>query len=440
MNLRARAAAAVALATLLGAAASAQSLPNAAALLQRLDAQERRIAELEAALAAIRAAPSAGTGSAASLSAVTDTAGLKTVTSDRPSIRTPGTLAPQSTSRPRVTLAGDIRLRHESNFADRGTRDRDRQVLRARLRGVVDVGGGLSAGTQVVIGDPDDPNSSDQTLTGFDDDLQTSLDQAWIRYRTGRLDLHGGKIPNPFVRTDLVWDSDVYPEGASASYSAALGERGSIRLSGLYFVVDEAPSMRDSRMIGGQLSFDTGPVASDAPWRFEAAIAYLDYRLSSTAGGDAGDFRTNRLTTTGSYIADFDLLDGIAALTYAGLGSRWPLRAIVDVVKNFGAADAKHDEGYAIDVTAGRLAVPSDWRIAYGHARTESEAVLAAFAQDNIPLGTGYRLHSIGADYALRTNLFLNATWYHYRPLAGTFGFADLEWRDRIRINLLLNF
>jgi Putative porin len=440
MSPSAQAAFAFAVAALFGVAASAQPLLDAAALLQRLEAQERRIAELEAALGAIRAAPSGVTATATSSPAVALPARPEMVTSDQPILRNPATLTAQSASRPAATLAGDIRLRHERNFADRGTRDRDRQVLRARLRGVVEAGSGLSAGAQVVIGDPDDPNSSDQTLTGFDDDFQTSLDQAWLRYRVGGFDLHGGKIPNPFLRTDLVWDSDVYPEGASASYTGKLGKRARFRATGLYFVVDEAPAGRDSRMIGGQLSVDTGPPVSGAPWRFEAAIAYFDYRLPSTLGGDAGDFRTNQLTATGNYVSDFNLLDGIAALTYAGLGDRWPLRASMDVVRNLGASDAERDDGYAMELTAGRLTTARDWRIAYGQAKAKSEAVLAAFAQDNIPPGTAYRLHNASIDYALRADLFLSATWYHYRLLAGTPGFTDPEWRDRIRFNLLLNF
>ena len=43
-------------------------------------------------------------------------------------------------------MSGDIRLRYESNFGDRNARNRDRGVLRARLRGSYAVTDEISIG------------------------------------------------------------------------------------------------------------------------------------------------------------------------------------------------------------------------------------------------------------------------------------------------------
>ena len=80
----------------------------------------------------------------------------------------------------------------------------------AVVNDIVSVGGRLATGAR------DDPNSTDVQLANFDDDLQFSLDQAYFQINIGNLRLVGGKLPQPFVRTDRVWDCDVNPQGIGA--------------------------------------------------------------------------------------------------------------------------------------------------------------------------------------------------------------------------------
>jgi hypothetical protein len=337
----------------------------------------------------------------------------------------------------RFTVTGDFRLRYESNFGDDDARNRGRGVLRARLRPAYALNDWLTLGGQIATGDPDDPNSTDITLSSFDDDLQVSLDQAYARLTFGNVILYGGKIPQPFVRTELVWDGDVSPQGISAAYKTPVAG-GSLKATGLYFLVDESVAGPDSDMIGVQLGFDT---AADAPWRVELAAGYYDYSLRSVAGADSGDLRSNLLRTDGRYLSDFDLFDAIAAVTYQGFGERWPIRLVGDYVKNLGAAtDA--DTGLSADLLVGRASAPGDWRIGYGYAVAETDAVLAAFSHDNTNIATNYRQHTLTFDYVPRPHLLLNATFYHYRPYrAVDAGSNDPgDWLDRLRLNLLVSF
>ena len=340
--------------------------------------------------------------------------------------------APAVSSEPsRLSLSGDMRVRYESNFGIAGARDRDRGVLRARLRAAYAVNDWLTVGGQIATGDPDDPNSTDMTLSNFDDDLQVSLDQAYIRLTPGDLQVHLGKIPQPFMRTELVWDGDVSPQGASAAYSADLGGV-KVKATGLYFMVDESVAGPDSRMIGGQLSMQT----PSAPIQAELAVGYFDYSLRSVAGGDAGDFRSN-LFAGGRYLSDFNLLDVIAALTWNSLGEKWPVRLVGDYVHNYGAAtDA--DTGFGVDLLVGRASKPGDWRFTYGYAEAETDAVLAAFSHDNTNLATNYMQHTLAIDFVLKHNLVLNATYYRYRQKDGVIG--PVDWQNRLRLNFLVNF
>ncbi len=409
-----------------------------------------RIAQLESQLAAAQAAPvatastaaapQAAAGQPSSSGGLVQFPGTQVAQSPAAPINPAGGSAPGATppSIPsKLTINGDLRVRYESNFGDNAARDRDRGVIRARLRAAYAVNPWLTVGTQIATGDNDDPNSTDQTLGNFVDDLTVSLDQAYMRGTFGGLTLTAGKIPQPFVRTELVWDGDVNPQGLSASYKMALGGGASIKTNGIYFLVDEATAGEDSRMIGGQLQFET---AASAPVKFELAAGYYDYRLSSLAGGDTGDFRTNRFAA-GRYLSDFNLLDVIGAVQFNGLGERWPVRIVGDYVHNFGATTSE-DSGFGVDLLVGRGSKLHDWRFGYGYAEMGVDGVLAAFSHDNTNLATNYLQHTALIDYVVANNVILNATYYRYRAKSPLFttAFSTTDWVDRLRLNLLVNF
>lgn len=94
----------------------------------------------------------------------------------------------------KLQLSGDVRVRYESNFGDADARNRDRGVVRARLRANYAVSDHIMAGAQLSTGDDDDPNTADVTLSNWDDDLRVSLDQIYLRGTWGNLVVHAGKI------------------------------------------------------------------------------------------------------------------------------------------------------------------------------------------------------------------------------------------------------
>lgn len=432
----------------------AQLRAEIAALKAEQEASARRIAQLEATLdRQMAAAPPAAAPAVASNAAPAPAAAAPAGTIPSVAVAStiqrgqnaaapvnpaggsaPGQVPVSATSA--LALSGDLRLRYESNFGDRDARGRDRLVMRGRLRAAYKINDWLTIGGQLSTGDPNDPNSTDVTLTGFDNDLQVSLEQAYLRGTFGNLTLTGGKVPQTWVRTEMVWDGDIAPEGAIASYAANLGANAKLRATGMYFVIDEAPGAKDSHMIGGQLQFE----ASSGPWKFELAPSYYDYRLSSTAGADAGDVRTNRFAG-GRYLSDFNLLNVIGAVNYNGLGPKWPVRVVGDFVHNYGAT-TNQDTGWGVDVLFGRGSVHRDWRFGYGYAQTGVDAVFAAFSHDNTDLATNYRQHSLFAEYVVAPHVILNTTLYHYKPKSALFTptFAIDDWINRVRFNMLVTF
>lgn len=423
--------------TALSSPARAQSAADVAELrsqIETLKAEQRaaaaRIEQLEAALSRVTPAPA----QSAAAPAAAPPAAASPVAAPVQTASAPAS-APAAASR--LAVSGDLRVRYEANFGDRDARNRDRSNVRARLRATYGINDWLTVGGMLSTGDPDDPNSADVTLSSFDDKFPFSLDQVYARMKFGDLQVTLGKIPQPFVRTDLVWDGDVSPQGASAAYRIGLPGGGAIKANALYFPIDESVAGPDSSMMGGQLAFET---AASKLWRLELAAAYYDYRLRSLAGADAGDFRSN-LISGGRYVSDFNLFDVIAAVTYGGFGPRWPVRLSGDYVHNFGAR-VSGDTGYGVDLQVGRASKPGDIRFGYGYAQTGVDAVLAAFSHDNTNLATNYRQHSLSVDYVTHPNVMLSATFAHYRPKDPLYAGSNepMDWLDRARVMLLFSF
>lgn len=348
----------------------------------------------------------------------------------------PPATAPAAAANP-LQLSGDVRVRYEENWGA-GRRERGRGVVRGRLRATYAFDERFSVGARIVTGDPDDPNSADITLSAWDDDLQVGLDQLFMKASLGPIDLYGGKFDNPFIRTDLVWDGDVNPQGAAAIATLPVGDAVKLRGSALYFMIDEGAAVRDSRMVGGQLALSAKPASA---WAFDLAGGYYDYRTPLIAGADAGDWRSNLLRPDGHYLSDFNLFDVVGSVTFSGFGDRFPVRVVGDYVHNYGAAVADND-GFGADIFVGRASDKGDWRFQYGYAEMGVDAVLAAFSHDNTDLATNYLQHTLGVDFVPMRHVTLTATYYRYRLKNPVYAgaLAPGEWANRLRLNLMYSF
>jgi hypothetical protein len=335
-----------------------------------------------------------------------------------------------------IRISGDARVRYEQNFGD-SRRDRGRAAVRARLAVDYSASKNLEFGARIATGDPDDPNSTDVTLSGFDDDLDVSLDRLFVHANFGGLDLYGGKFANPFRSTDMVWDGDVNPQGVAGIYTHPVGRAASLRASTLYFLINEDSGARDSNMIGGQLAIDLSPASQ---WKLKLAAAYYDYNLRSLVGADSGDFRSN-LVAGGRYVSGFRLVDAIGSVTYTGLGERFPVELSGNYVTNRAAVVAG-DSGFLASLAVGRATEPEDWRFHYGYSEVGVDAVLAAFSHDNTDLPTNYLQHTLALDYVPLDDILLNASFYRYRvkdpayPAAIPAG----DWANRLRVSIQYSF
>ncbi len=168
---------------------------------------------------------------------------------------------------PKISLWGDFRARHESFFYDRdesgSERDnRYRARYRLRLNGKAEVNDWASVHFRLISGG-DDQRSTNQTLGSsldFDSD-PIRIDHAYVELQRsfdnpGTFKLRFGKVPNPFLwkvgKDFMLWDNDISPEGASASYNWDVDENLEVFANTGYFIIDENSTTKDPHVVGFQ--------------------------------------------------------------------------------------------------------------------------------------------------------------------------------------------
>jgi hypothetical protein len=342
-------------------------------------------------------------------------------------------------------IAGDFRLRYEDTTKQEPGTVPGR--LEPRHRGVIRFRGGvtrkinsqLDFGVRIATGARGDPNTTDVTLGDFVDKFEISLDRVYLGWAYKGVSLYGGKFVNPLVRTELVWDDDVSSQGFGATYAFTKSKRIVPSFTTVYSIVDEQTTNPDSYMAGGQMQLR---VQTSKVWNLTLAGAYYDYTIKSLTHADAGDILSNRLNVArSSYLSDFNLVDAVGIVDYLGAGVRWPVRFSADWVKNTGAPNGDN-KGLWVETTAGRATVKKDTRYRYGFAKAETDAVLAAFSNDNTTFATNYVQHTFAADYVASPNAIFNVTWYVYKRNQGDPGIVDPDrsFLSRLRLNATVSF
>ncbi len=120
-----------------------------------------------------------------------------------------------------IELKGDIRLRTQVEDKKNDSNERrTRQRIRFRLKGKAEV----TDQTQVKFGfatGSADQRSTNQTLENSFQTPDIRLDYAFVSHKvTDVLTVFGGKMKNPlWTPSDLLWDSDINPDGAAFRYN-----------------------------------------------------------------------------------------------------------------------------------------------------------------------------------------------------------------------------
>lgn len=127
------------------------------------------------------------------------------------------------------TLKGDLRLRMETRDPDKADEEnRDRARYRLRLSADKKLTDALKVKLRLASS-TGDPTSTNDTFDSSFGGKEWRIDKAELEYTNGNWVLHGGKMTNYLHSSDIVWDTDVNPEGFFQQYAkngfyATMGE------------------------------------------------------------------------------------------------------------------------------------------------------------------------------------------------------------------------
>ena len=160
---------------------------------------------------------------------------------------------------------GDLRGRFEGFYKDNPSFvDRNRFRFRMRFGVTAVMTDDLEVGMRLASGTTEaDPISTNQTGENNASKKGISLDLAYAKWSpihtaawSGVFSL--GKIENPFVFSEMMFDHDYTPEGLSQQFVYTLNDKHAFKLNVGEFVLDEVgASSRDPYMGGAQLRFDS---------------------------------------------------------------------------------------------------------------------------------------------------------------------------------------
>lgn len=425
----------------------------------------------------------------------TDVAGLKTtstsaVQSLQESQREVAKTSDAIKALEKLKFSGDLRLRYEPFFgggAINKTEPDLRQRERFRLRFNVNtkITDDFSAGFSLASGDLGDPVSTNSTLTGFYTRKPIAVDRAFGVYNPHQFkpfSLTVGKFGYTWLRTELTWDNDLNPEGASAAVSydwknQFIDHFGIVAFGTPIFESGGGP---DTYMTGGQIQtgwtllpklkltadgtyyyFDNiDPIAQNQTQ--VPADGFATQGLPNDGGGSFGfsaSSLTNNFGTIGGkrvFASKYGLVDAIGRLDFDTGNKRWPVYALIDFVQNTRACDnlrafinageavptcdPHQRHGYWAELKAGQTKNKGDLLLGYTFARIERDAVLSAFNFSDLRQPTNVIEHRIEVYYQAYPHVQIGWTGLIGRQIVTDQSLTPERWLKRFQFDTIFSF
>ena len=299
-----------------------------------------------------------------------------------------------------VALKGDIRLRYQNEQEKPGA-GRDRTRIRYRL-GVSaqptagwEIGGGLATG-------PADPRSTNQTFTESFSKKAINLDYGYAQYLfNDHLKLIGGKFRTTgylYTVSDLLYDTDINPEGISANFTYSSDFGSSFANTGLWVMEEKSASDKDPYLAYLQLGQS---YSSDSVFA-SLAGTYYSFEDNTTAGA----FPTTGANTDFEFSGIYSLSGELGLHNLIGEGPRVSL--IADLLEN-SDTDTSDEAGYLLGFK-GTYAL---WSFRYNYARLDRNSWPDFLPDaDRYSGRTGIRGHEFLVEYAIMKNVLLAVNYY----------------------------
>lgn len=338
-------------------------------------------------------------------------------------------------------LNGDLRARYEGFYKDSANSvDRNRFRYRLRFGGTASLMDDFEVGflliSQAANGDP---ISGNQTLQDNGSKKPVAIDLAYGKWNPlHNADWNGtltvGKMKNPFVFSEMVFDGDYTPEGLAAELSYNITPDQTIKFIGGGFVLDElGGTSQDPYLLGAQLRWD----ANWSPkWKSTAGVAFLDILSANqlTVGNIPNNINLgNTRDAAGLLTEGFSpiVLDASVTYTMEGMpmyAGPFPITVGGEYMHNPRAS--VQNDAYAAGITFGKAGKKGLWEFSYRWKELQGDAwyeelvdsdsgAFYAAAAPNSALGAGYnsgtniRGHMIKASYSPSDSITLSVALFN---------------------------
>jgi hypothetical protein len=395
-----------------------------------------------------------------------------------------------------LKLSGDVRLRYDGIYQDPdngGVTSVDRNRIRHRTRlGVtatmmddLEVGIRLTSGENKSSGNNamGDPISGNDSFTNNGSKKLLWIDLAYAKWQflnqpDWSATFIGGKMENPFVFSEVMFDSDYTPEGGALQFGYNLNDKNSFKFNtGFFSLAEVSGSSHDAYMFGAQLRWD-------AAWNQHLATSFglsglalsdkqaLTHAAAGTNPNVPDVSRGNtRVSSTGALTSSFNpfVVDGSVTWTresFPMYPGAFPIKFMAEYINNPAAsanlatspigAGKTRGEAYSVGMTLGKSGKKGTWDLTYKWKHLESnywfEEVVdsdhGAWYQAS-PFtgggGTGYgagtnlRGHYMRAAYSPYDSLTLSVNYYLFGLIDKPTG-ASSSTAGRIQVDAAFKF
>ncbi len=343
-----------------------------------------------------------------------------------------------------LKLKGDLRLRYQwedKSKASGSAPDRHRGRYRFRLGLQSEVNDSLTVAAGLATGGSDS-RSTNQTMTGSFSTPDIRLDYAYAEWAaTPWMTLRGGKVKSIkkeiFRPSDLLWDSDIHPEGLTISLSKKVNDTTLFSNNGFWVLGESSSDTSDPIMFVVQPGFKT-KLTDDIKLTAAVAGYFFDNVQGSTLTGTA---ESNTLEGGGLKYKYNSVSPSLKLDIKEPFGvSIWDKMSIFgDFIHNPDPPDK--NQGWLAGVKfkmAGPLKIfGKKWDLKYMYRHLEEDAWIDTFP-DSDALGgaTDVKGHEVAISYPLAKNTSLGLDYYLVEKIDA----ADPQTRHVLQVDWKMKF
>ncbi|MBI5237021.1 MAG: putative porin [Deltaproteobacteria bacterium] len=368
----------------------------------------------------------------------------------------------------RIRFGGDIRLRYESDRFDKNNGDfaqpanptqlmntkidQDYYRYRVRFGAEAQVNEQVDAVIRLSTGNTSNPVSTNTTLNDYMNKDSVLFDLAYLKWQPREfLTIYGGRMPNPWFSSDLVWDRDLNFEGLALSVRKPITESWVPFLTVGAFPLQQYDFSRKSKWLtAGQLGLER---KSRKGIGARVGASYYNFRnitgvLNNPLNPGATDWTAPQFQQKGNTLFNISADPAVYKTALAsefkefnltgtldiGLWDPYHIVLLGDYVKNLGFDKSdvarrtgnpnqpKQTAGYKIGMSVGYPTIQEagQWKAYLHYRRLEADAVADAFTDSDFHLGgTNARGWILGGDYALSKNFWLTLRWLTANEISG---------------------